>query len=103
MAASIKDTATAYGYVRVSTEEQAREGVSLDAQRAKVQQYCDLHGLALARVYADEGISGKRADNRPGLQDAITAACGGKGALVVYSLSRLDLPPIHVPVVMRVI
>ena len=59
---------TAIGYIRVSTEEQANEGVSLDAQRAKLVAYCGLHGLVLAHTYADEGISGKRADNRPGLK-----------------------------------
>jgi hypothetical protein len=57
----------AIGYVRVSTEEQANQGVSLEPQRAKVLVYCGLHGLELAQTYADEGLSGKRADNRPGL------------------------------------
>ena len=80
---------TAIGYVRVSTEEQATEGVSLDAQRAKVLAYCGLHSLGLAQTYADEGLSGKRADNRPGLQSAITHACESRGVLVVHSLSRL--------------
>ena len=56
---------TAIGYVRVSTEEQAAEGVSLEAQRAKVLAYCGLHGHGLAQTYADEGLSGKRADNLP--------------------------------------
>ena len=74
----------AVGYVRVSTEEQAHEGVSLDAQRAKVVAYCGLHGLELAQTYADEGLSAKRADNRPGLQGAITHACASHCAPVVY-------------------
>jgi len=40
-------------------------------------------------IFRDEGISGKRSDNRPGLQDALHLV--GKGdALVVYSLSRLS-------------
>lgn len=47
----------AIGYVRVSTEEQATEGVSLDAQRGKVLAYCALHGLGLAQTYSDEGLS----------------------------------------------
>ena len=80
---------TAYAYVRVSTEEQAVGGVSLAAQRASARKYCDLHGLHLAHIHADEGLSGKRADNRPGLQDAIQAACSDRGILVVHSLSRL--------------
>jgi site-specific DNA recombinase len=80
---------SAVGYVRVSTEDQVREGVSLEAQRAKLAAYCTLHALTLENCYVDEGISGKRADNRPGLQEAITRACAAKGVLVVYSLSRL--------------
>jgi site-specific DNA recombinase len=88
--ATLADSANeAIGYVRVSTEAQAAEGVSLDAQRAKVAAYCGLHGLRLVRTYADEGLSAKRADNRPGLQQAIDHACGFKQALVVYSLSRV--------------
>ncbi len=79
----------AIAYARVSTEEQARGGVSLDVQRASARKYCDLHCLRLDRIYADEGISGKRADNRPELQEAIQAACSARGVLVVYSLSRL--------------
>jgi len=75
--------------VRVSTEAQAAEGVSLGAQRAKVASYCGLHGLTLVHVYADEGLSGKRADNRPGLQRAIDDACRFKRVLMVYNLSRL--------------
>jgi DNA invertase Pin-like site-specific DNA recombinase len=79
----------AVGYVRVSTTTQAEEGVSLDAQRAKVISYANLHNLDLVEVFADEGISGKRADNRPGLQAALEATCRHQGVLVVYSLSRL--------------
>ena len=81
-----EESRPAIGYVRVSTEEQAMEGVSLDAQRAKVVAYCGLHGHELAQTYADEGLSGKRADNRPGLQHAISHTCEFRGVLVVYSL-----------------
>lgn len=79
----------AFGYVRVSTEGQVEEGVSLAAQREKIAAYCSLHGLELVAVEGDEGLSGRRADNRPALQRALTAACKAKGVLVVYSLSRL--------------
>lgn len=75
--------------MRVSTEEQATGGVSLAAQRESIATYCRLHRLELAHIHADEGISGKRADNRPGLAEAVAAACAARGALVVYSLSRL--------------
>lgn len=80
----------AIGYIRVSTEQQASEGVSLEAQAAKIRAYCDLNGLELVTIEADEGISGKRADNRPALQRALEALRAGEaGHLVAYSLSRL--------------
>jgi DNA invertase Pin-like site-specific DNA recombinase len=79
------------GYVRVSTNDQATEGVSLDAQKARIGGWCTARGLTLDEgdVHVDAGISGKRADNRPGLQAALDAVCRERGVLVVYSLSRL--------------
>lgn len=79
----------AVGYIRVSTETQATEGVSLEAQRAKIAAWCEVNGFTLAAVHVDAGLSGGRADNRPELQAALAAACKAKAALVVYSLSRL--------------
>jgi site-specific DNA recombinase len=79
----------AVGYVRVSTEAQASEGVSLEAQRERIAAYCAASGFELVETFVDSGISGKRADNRPGLQDALALACRERAALVVYSLSRL--------------
>lgn len=79
----------AIGYIRVSTQGQAEDGVSLDAQEAKVRAWADLNGADEVVIFRDEGISGKRSDNRPGLQSALDAV--GKGdALIVYSLSRLS-------------
>jgi site-specific DNA recombinase len=79
----------AIGYCRVSTETQATEGVSLEAQQAKIAAWCEVNGYALASVFVDAGLSGGRADNRPQLQAALDAACKGKAVLIVYSLSRL--------------
>jgi len=79
----------ATAYLRVSTEGQAVDGISLDAQRAKISAWCELNGYTLADVQVDAGISGKRADNRPALQAALDDVCANGGALVVYSLSRL--------------
>lgn len=78
----------AIGYTRVSTEDQAREGVSLEAQEAKIRAWADLNGYDDVEVFVDAGISGSRADNREGLQDALSAIRKGD-ALIVYSLSRL--------------
>jgi len=79
----------AVGYVRVSTTGQAVEGVSLDAQRDAVRRHAEAAGMELLVIEADEGISGKRADTRPGLQRAVGLACERGAVLVVYSLSRL--------------
>ena len=79
----------AIGYIRVSTEGQATEGVSLDTQRAKITAWATLAGCELVAVHVDAGLSGGKAANRPGLQAALTDACQHKCALVVYSLSRL--------------
>lgn len=57
------------GYIRVSTEGQANDGVSLEAQEAKIRAYCGLNDMELVEVYVDAGLSGKRASNRPALQE----------------------------------
>ena len=79
----------AVGYIRVSTAQQADEGHSLDAQRSKVEAYCDLYDIDLVRVYADEGASGKTL-KRDGLQSALGALDAGTAdAVVVVKLDRL--------------
>ena len=55
------------GYVRVSTDEQAASGLSLEAQEAKLRQYCKLYNLDLVDVITDAGVSAKTLD-RPGLE-----------------------------------
>ena len=77
------------GYVRVSLAKQAEEGVSLEAQEARIRAWCAAQGHELAATEVDAGLSGGRADNRPALQAALEAVCRAKGVLVVYSLSRL--------------
>jgi DNA invertase Pin-like site-specific DNA recombinase len=79
----------AIGYARVSTVQQAKEGVSLEAQEMRIQAWCTSQGLTLAEVFVDAGLSGSRADNRPELQRAL-AACKRGDVLVFYSLSRLS-------------
>lgn len=80
---------TAIGYVRVSTEGQATEGVSLEAQQARIEAWCLANDVQPGGVFVDAGVSGKRADNRPQLQEALAAVSKAKGVLIVYSLSRL--------------
>jgi site-specific DNA recombinase len=76
-------------YNRVSTSGQAIDGVSLDAQEARARSWATANGYVVVGVFTDAGVSGKRAENRAELQRALTAVCAAKGALVVYSLSRL--------------
>jgi len=80
----------AVGYTRVSTEEQAREGVSLDAQKARIEAWALANETTLVGFFEDAGISGSRTENREGLQKAIGMACEKRAILVVYSLSRLS-------------
>jgi site-specific DNA recombinase len=60
----------AIGYARVSTDEQAAEGVSLDAQVRKIRDYCRIYDIELVDVVVDGGVSGKSLD-RPGVQDVL--------------------------------
>jgi len=46
-------------YVRVSTEDQAREGFSLDAQVKRLTAYCKVRSWDVSDVYRDEGFSGR--------------------------------------------
>ena len=76
-------------YLRVSTEQQATEGVSLEAQQAKLTAWATLNDATVLGVYSDAGLSGTK-DDRPGLLNAMEAATKAKATLVVYSLSRLS-------------
>ena len=76
-------------YLRVSTDKQADRGVSLDAQRAKVQAYAQLYDLELAEVIVDAGESARTLE-RPGLQRALAMLkAGDADALLVVKLDRL--------------
>jgi len=79
----------AIGYIRVSTQGQAEEGISLDMQKAKIEAWASLNETQIIGLYADEGASGKDT-NRRGLREAISACKQHNCALVVYSLSRLS-------------
>jgi len=78
----------AIGYIRVSTQGQADEGVSLSAQRAKIEAWCIANDMELAAVFEDAGLSGGSMAGREGLHAAMKATTKGM-ALVAYSISRL--------------
>jgi len=60
-------------YLRVSTLEQSREGVSLDSQDERLRAYCKMSGLDLVRVIREEGVSAsKKLSTRPGGQEVLS-------------------------------
>jgi site-specific DNA recombinase len=79
----------AIGYIRVSTQGQVDEGVSLEAQRSKIEAWCEVNDYELVNVYTDAGISGKTMANREGLLRALDAV-DRDVALVTYSMSRIS-------------
>src|SRR5262245_24601632 len=78
-------------YIRVSTQEQAREGLALAAQEAKLRAYCDLRGLRVVEVVVDAGVRGwKPISSRVGGQRILDLVKHGAVAHVVtYKLDRL--------------
>jgi len=79
----------AIGYVRVSTSEQASNGVSIDVQRDRIRAYCTAKDLQLTEILADEGLSGKNL-KRPALQDLLARCDRGEvGHVIVWKLDRL--------------
>lgn len=77
-------------YIRVSTEDQAREGFSLGEQEEKLLQLCKFKGLDVYKVYKDAGISAKDMEHRPQFQEMLKDMKGGKlNYIVAYKLDRI--------------
>ena len=75
-------------YLRVSTTDQAEEGVSLEAQRRKVQTYAELYDLDLVEIVED--IASAKTIDRPGLREALEYLDRGEAeALIIAKLDRL--------------
>lgn len=52
-------------YMRVSTEDQTREGFSLPEQKERLEAYCKFNGYKIVEYYTDAGISAKTCNHRP--------------------------------------
>lgn len=74
-------------YARVSTDEQAKDGTSLDTQRERCRAFVQARGWELADEYVDDGVSGSRS-SRPEL-DRLMADCRS-GALQAVVFSKFD-------------
>lgn len=80
----------AVGYIRVSTEDQAREGISLENQEAKIRFYASINDHELVEVIRDEGASGKSLE-REGIARLLDLVERGRvEAVIVYKLDRLS-------------
>lgn len=76
-------------YIRVSTEEQVKEGFSISAQREKLKSFCNVHDWNDYKFYVDEGLSAKDT-NRPQLQLMLEHIKQQKiNTVLVYRLDRL--------------
>ena len=77
-------------YIRVSTEDQAREGFSLPEQEKRLCAMCEYKNYEIYKVYKDAGISAKTGNKRPAfeelLQDIKDKKCN---TIVVLKLDRL--------------
>lgn len=77
-------------YIRVSTEDQAREGFSLKEQEKRLRAMCEYKGYEVYKIYKDSGISAKTGNYRPAfeelLQDIKDKKCN---TIVVLKLDRL--------------
>jgi len=78
-------------YIRVSTEEQAREGVSLEAQEERLRAYCKMGGLEIVEMIREEGVSAtKPLRERPGGEILTRLINTGKAnSVVALKLDRL--------------
>ena len=76
-------------YARVSTEEQAEHGYSIDAQKRTLRKWCELNGYEIYDIYADEGISGKDISHRPNMLRLLEdAKCKRFNLVLFWALSR---------------
>ncbi len=77
-------------YVRVSTEEQAKEGYSISAQINLLAEYAKLNNFEIYNIYKDEGLSG-RTNNRPALNQMLNDAKNKSfDVVLVWKISRLS-------------
>ena len=77
-------------YIRVSTEDQAREGFSLGEQKEKLEALCKYKGYEVYKVYKDAGISAKDITHRPQFQQMLEDMKAGKiNYIVAYKLDRV--------------
>ena len=77
-------------YIRVSTEDQAREGFSLPEQEKRLRAMCEYKGYEIYKIYKDAGISAKTGNHRPAFEELQEDIKNKKvNTIVVLKLDRL--------------
>ncbi|WP_276356454.1 recombinase family protein [Cohnella caldifontis] len=77
-------------YARVSTEDQAEQGYSIDAQLDTLRKYCELYGKEVYKEYVDAGVSGKSIEGRYELQRLLKDAGNRKfHEVIVWKFNRM--------------
>ena len=78
-------------YLRVSTEDQAREGFSLPEQKERLEMFCKFKNYEIVDYYEDAGISAKTGNYRPEFDRLIDDAKNGKiNTVIALKLDRLS-------------
>lgn len=77
------------GYIRVSTQDQAQNGVSMEAQKEAIMRYAEYNGIPLDTIFSDTG-SGKNTERKQFLRMESEIRGGWIGHIVVYKLDRLS-------------
>ena len=77
-------------YMRVSTEDQAREGFSLPEQKERLESYCKFNGYKIVEYYTDAGISAKTGNHRPEYDRMLEDGKQGKiNMIIALKLDRI--------------
>lgn len=77
-------------YMRVSTEDQAREGFSLPEQKERLEAYCKFNGYRIVEYYTDAGISAKTGNHRPEYDRMLEDGKQGKiNIIIALKLDRI--------------
>lgn len=78
-------------YTRVSTNEQAEEGYSIDEQKRLLTEWCEKKGYEVYKCYSDRGISGKNIKSRPALKELLKDAEDKKFEMVIsWKINRIS-------------
>lgn len=82
------NTPIVYGYIRVSTHVQHKQGKSLAAQEEMIGKHCTDKGLGEPKIVCDPGYTGKTMETRKGFMKMRQEAKRGD-IIIAYSLSRI--------------